>query len=128
VTKVSATQAIASVITAVGLGIASFLSPASANADACGEVCITDLRTNGSIMHVTWNGNPRFTEYVVYWQEASAGVDSPVFVPGNQFAFDIPGVKPGETYTVTVAGCTPHIPIFATSRCGGPHDERTITV
>lgn len=110
---------------ALGLGLVAGLNPARGYA-VCGEVCITDLRTDGSNVHVAWTGNPRFVSYQVSWEVGNYLEIKSQSVGGDQFAFDIPDAKPGEIYEVTVAGCTPYIPLFATSRCG-PTDQRTVT-
>jgi|GEM_PF-5719539 len=113
---------IAGVLATVGVGSGQ----AQAQADCRGEVCITDLRTDGPNVHVAWTGNPRFVSYKVLWTVGDYLDQGSQQLGGDQFAFDIPDAKPGQSYQIEVSGCTPYIPAFATSPCG-PTDVRTFT-
>jgi hypothetical protein len=114
-------------LTALGVLLATGVTVAQAHADdACGRVCITDLHTDGSSMHVAWIGNEPFAFYEVYWERRGTIDIRTERVGADQFAFDIPDVAAGASYKVQVLGCGEATPWSADGPCGAV-DQRIVT-
>ena len=110
----------------VALVASAGLMPAQANADACPRICITDLRQDGSNLHVAWTANEPFAFYEVFWEHQGTVDIRTEKVGADQYAFDIPGVASGASYRVQVLGCAAATPLFADGPCGAV-DQRIIT-
>jgi hypothetical protein len=112
---------------ALAIATVSGLYAAQAHADnGCGSVCITDLRADGSHLHVAWVASEPFEFFEVYWQQQGTIDNQTRKVGADQFAFDIPDVQPGADYTVQVLGCTAITPWYVDGPCSHV-DQRTIT-
>lgn len=127
-TKLKAPPATRAALAALGLGLVltTGLIPGQAHGDACVRVCITDLRPDGSNLHVAWVGNEPFAFYKVYWEHQGTIDIRTEQVGADQFAFDIPDVQPGATYRVQVLGCAAFTPWLADGPCGAV-DQRIIS-
>jgi len=112
---------------AAGLAVVTGLYPGHAQADpGCRSICITDLSSDGSRLHVAWMANEPFEFFEVYWQHQGTIDNRTEKVGADQFAFDIPDVARGTNYTVQVLGCTAITPWNADGPCSHV-DQRSIT-
>jgi hypothetical protein len=121
-----ATQSMRRALAAVGLMLTSGVIPVQANADDCLRVCITDLHQDGSNLHVAWTAKEAFAFYEVYSEQQGTIDIRTNKVAADQFAFDIPDVKPGASYRVQVLGCGANTPWYTDGPCGAV-DQRIIT-
>jgi hypothetical protein len=121
--RVKALRALGAAACALGLMLAGSLNIAQVHADE--RVSITNLRPDGSQLHVAWAAQEAFAYYIVAWDTHGAGSFSQK-VGGDQFVFDIPNDHPGANFTVSVLGCLAATPWYVDSPCVAS-DHRDIT-